>query len=381
MDRYLKPHLLEFSSKKIILLTGPRQVGKTTLAKDLLGQSLAYYNYDVKDNYNVFKKNEWDRTKKLVIFDELHKMKNWKLWLKGLYDDGVLKKQAILVTGSARLNIVKKMGDSLAGRFFSYQLYPLDLQELKGHETTQKNYQKLLRFGGFPEPFFEGSEKFYGQWKRSHIDMILRQDLLNFEVVKDLDSLEVLIYMMTKRVASPLSYHSLSEDLQKDEKTIKKWIGHLENLYVVFKVPPFHGRLERAMKKMGKYYFYDISRVQGETPEEKESLQLENLVALSLKKHIDFKNEVLGKNYSLHFIRLKGDKEIDFLICNDGMPKIAIEVKLSDSSPSMGFKIEGQLLKTVKKIQLVKNLKRPFTTPEGVSVISALDFLENIVID
>lgn len=91
-SRYLSQHLLEYAKTKIILLSGPRQVGKTTLSKSLV-ESYSYYNYDIKDFINVFLKNEWDKTTDLVIFDEIHKMKNWKLWLKGHFDNGHLKKQ------------------------------------------------------------------------------------------------------------------------------------------------------------------------------------------------------------------------------------------------------------------------------------------------
>lgn len=380
MDRYLKPHLLEFADRKIILVMGPRQVGKTTLVKGL-SSSVAYYNYDIKDHIDVFLKNNWDRSKKIVIFDELHKKKNWKQWLKGLYDNEDLKKQAMIVTGSARLDISKKMGDSLAGRFFTYRLNPLDLHELRGTQSLEKNYENLLKFSGFPEPFFETSEKFYAQWKKSHIDMILRQDLLNFEVVKDIDSLEVLIELISQNVTSTTSYKSLSEDLQKDEKTIKKWLGHLENLYVLFKINPFHQKINRSIKKMGKYYFFDISRVRGLSPELKESAQFENLVALSLKKYIEFQNDVFGKNYELNFVKYQDQKEIDFVIIEDKLPILLIETKLGNHTISPSLRKNEKIFESAQKIQLVKNLKREFSTPEGIKVIRALDFLENITFD
>lgn len=380
MDRYIKKHLLEYADKKIILLTGPRQVGKTTLTKSL-NQSLAYYNYDVKDNFEVFQKSQWDRSKKLVVFDELHIKKNWKNWLKGIYDNGELKNQQIVVTGSSRLDISKKMGDSLAGRFFSYQLNPLDLDELKGTQSTEKNYYNLLNYSGFPEPFFEASEKFYNQWKKSHLDMILRQDLLNFEVVKDIDTLEMMVELVSTQISSTTSYKSLAEDLQKDEKTIKNWLRHLENLYVLFRLNPYHHKLKRSLTKTGKYYFYDICRVRGSTVEQKEAAQLENLVALSLKKYIDFQNDVFGKSYDLQFIKFTDQKEIDFVVLEKNIPKLLIEVKLSDSSVSKSFNRQDKALQNIKKIQLVKNLKREFSTPSGIKIIRCLDYLENIDFD
>lgn len=155
MDRSLKKPLNELLGKKILLLMGPRQVGKTTLVKSL-NKDFAYYNYDIKKDLKIFKDLNWDYSKKLVIFDELHKMKKWKLWLKGIYDDGLTVKQNFIITGSARLDIAKKMGDSLAGRFFSFRLNPLNLKELNQMGTVEENYNKIIKWGGFPEPFFEG---------------------------------------------------------------------------------------------------------------------------------------------------------------------------------------------------------------------------------
>ncbi len=372
IKRSIANHLLEYSAKKIILLSGPRQVGKTTLAKSLMSDS-SYYNYDIKDNAHVFLKNEWNKDTKLVIFDELHKMKNWKLWLKGHFDNQHLKKQAILVTGSARLDVSKKMGDSLAGRFFSYRLNPLDLKELKKFDTTENNYKKLIAISGFPEPFYNGTERFYGQWKRTHSDLILRQDLMSVEHIKDIDSIEILIQLLSERVGSTISVNALAEDLQKDEKTVKKWIRSLENLFIIFRVNPYSKNISKAIKKAGKYYFYDTARVRGD-----ESQKLENLVALSLKKEMDFQQDVEGRDYALQFAKLRDHKELDFLILKDNKPNCLIEVKLSDNTVSKNFKAFEKFFKNCQKIQLVKNITHEFSNADKVYVKSCLKFLENL---
>lgn len=372
MNRYLNKHLLEFSKQKIILLSGPRQVGKTTLLKALLPKS-AYYNYDIKDDLKAFKNNEWDKSTSSVIFDELHKMKNWKLWLKGLFDDGTLKKQQIFVTGSARLDIAKKMGDSLAGRFFSYRLNPFDLKELKGQRTVEENYNRLLECSGFPEPFTNGTKRFYGIWKKTHNDLILRQDLVSFEIVKDLDSLEVLIELLSERVGSTISVHSLAEDLQKDEKTIKRWLTILENLFIIFRINPFSKNISRAILKSGKYYFYDTARVKGD-----ESSKLENIVALSLKKEIEFLSDTEGISLNLNFAKLRDQREIDFIITHDSKPIKLIEVKLNDTNESRNFMAFEKYLKKCEKIQLVRHLNKTFSTKNNVQIRSCLNYLENL---
>ena len=351
---------------------GPRQVGQTTFSKSLT-KSLAYYNYDIKKDLRVFRDQEWDRTKELVVFDELHKMKKWKLWLKGLYDEGAFKNQKVLVTGSARLDISKKMGDSLAGRFFSFRLHPLDLKELKGTGAVEKNYERLLALGGFPEPYFEGSQSYSNIWRRTHLDLILRQDILSLESLRDIDGLELLVQVLSERVGSPISINSIAEDLGRDGKTIKKWLQILENFYVVFKVPPQAKNVARGISKACKYYFYDLGRVEGD-----ESKKLENLVALALKKEIDFLEDTLGQSSKLFYARTKEHREIDFLVERKKRPPLLIEVKLSEENASPHFNHFRKFFPNAECVQLVRNLSRPFQTKENVRVVAALPYLEDL---
>jgi len=375
MKRYIFATLQEFLAKKMVLLMGPRQVGKTTIAKSL-DPSTAYYNYDIKKDIKIFRDLQWDRSKKLVIFDELHKMKRWKLWLKGIYDEGSTQHQKFLITGSARLDIAKKMGDSLAGRFFSLRLNPLDLKELKGINpptSVETHYQNLLELSGFPEPFFEGTERFYQLWSRTHSDLILKQDLISLEAIRDIDGIELLVQLLASRVGSTVSYNSLAEDLQRDDKTIKKWLGLLEQMYIVFRVSPYSKNITRGLKKAGKYYFYDIAKIEGGEAE-----KLENLAALSLKKEIEFREDCDGIPGQLHFIQTKEKHEIDFLVLQKKRPAHLIEVKLSDEAPSKNFAYFSSLFPMCKKTQWVRNLTREFTSKELIEVKSALHGLESL---
>lgn len=372
MQRYLKKHLYPFLEKKIVLLSGPRQVGKTTLAKSL-NQNMAYYNYDIKKDLRVFKDQLWDREKELVIFDELHKMKKWKLWLKGLYDEGALDSQQMLVTGSARLEISKRLGDSLAGRFFSFRLNPIDLKELRGTGSVEKNYQNLLQLGGFPEPFLSNDLKFSKVWRRTHSDLILKQDILSLEGIRDIEGLELLTQLLAERVGSTISINSLAEDLDRDDKTIKKWLQILENFYLIFKVPPQTKNIARGLKKASKYYFYDIARIEGD-----ESAKLENLVALSFKKEIEFLEDTQGQKSRLTFVRTRDGKEIDFLVEREKSNPLLVEVKLSDESISSNFALFKKFFPKADCLQLVKNLNRSFSSKAGIKVIPALSYLENL---
>lgn len=381
--RYLTQEIRLLCEKKLILLSGPRQVGKTTLAKSLFDE-YSYYNYDIKEDFRIFSKNEWDRSAKFLIFDELHKMRKWKSWLKGIVDDG--RKARIMVTGSARMDTVKKAGDSLAGRYFSLRLNPLDLKELNAlekkssksiaPESLEENYQKLLQFSGFPEPYFEASDVFYGLWKRTHMDIILRQDMLTLENVRDIDAIENLVQLLSERVGSTISMSSLAKDLGRDDKTVAKWIQILESLFVVFKVTPYAKNIALGIKKATKIYFYDLARVQGD-----ESQKLENLVALSLKKEIEFLQDTQGLEQSLHFTRDRNHREIDFLIHRKKSKSILIEVKMSDEEPSKNFSVFEKYFPECEKIQLVRHLRREYLSKNSVSVQNALLFLAQVDLD
>lgn len=352
---------------KIVLLTGPRQVGKTTLSKNLISP-YEYINYDIPEDRILVHERSWKKSTNLVIFDEIHKMKNWKSFLKGIYDDST-KKVPILVTGSARLEVSKKMGDSLAGRFFSYRLHPFDIKELAGIEPPETVFQTLMKVGGFPEPYSSGSEKFYRRWKRSHLDIILRQDLIDLENVRDIIKIETLIELLKTRVGSPVSYSSLARDLEKDPGTIKRWLDLLESLYVIFKVTPYHKNIARAILKEPKYYFYDIALV------ENEGARLENLVACALLKELHRIEDLEGYGTVLHYLRTKDGKELDFLVVVNKKPKCILEVKLSDDSPSSSFMHFTAYFPGVPRIQLVGVLPREKEFDFGLKIVRAGSWL------
>jgi len=361
MKRYLESYLKKDLNKKILLISGPRQSGKTTLSK-MITESYDYLNFDNTDNRPDFIEKSWDRNKELIIFDEAHKMKKWKSWLKGIYDSEGIP-PGLLVTGSARLDTYRKAGDSLAGRFFQFRLHPLDLKEINSiikPSDMEKELEKMMNTGGFPEPYLEADLRFYNRWKKSHLDIIIKQDLIDLEKVQEISSIETLIQLLKKRVGSPVSYSSLARDLQCSDKTVKHWCTILENMYVIFKVIPYHKNIARSTLKSPKFYFYDTGQVT-----EDYSLRLENTVACALLKEIHFREDCFGESMQLYYLRNKEGREIDFLITNNDKPQIMIEVKWGDKSISPNFNTFSQYFPGVKKIQLVKELKREKTWPDG----------------
>ena len=376
MERYIKTYIKEDLNKKIILLTGPRQTGKTTLSK-MLGDNFDYFNYDNVDDRIGLQERSWDRLKPLVIFDELHKLKNWKSWLKGIYDkEGI--PPSILVTGSARLDTCKKVGDSLAGRFFQFRLHPLDLKEINTFlkpDDPEIELDKLLSIGGFPEPFLNGTTRFYNRWKKSHLDIILKQDLIELENVQQITQVETLIQLLRHRVGSPISYSSLAQDLQCSDKTVKRWLTILENMYVLFKVPPFHKNIARAIQKAPKFYFYDTGQVLGEP-----GIKLENAVACAIQKELHFREDCLGEEGKLYYVKNKDGKEIDFCISKNNTPSLLVEVKWNDNNLSPNFDLFKKFFPEIKMVQVSKNLNREKTFPNGAEIRLASKWLSKLTL-
>lgn len=373
MKRYLKKYIQFDLDKKIVLITGPRQCGKTTLAKQLFDQ-YDYFNYDSAEDRLALKHKTWDRKKPLIIFDELHKMKQWKRWLKGVYDTEGIPPE-LLVTGSAKLNTYKKVGDSLAGRYFQYRLHPLDLKEAYHlwQQDSEEIFNRLYHCGGFPEPFLNGSESYYKRWRRSHLDIILRQDLIDLHAVRDIKAIETLVLLLKNRVGSSVSYTNLARELERDANTIKRWLLLLENLYIIFRVTPYHKKISRSLLKEPKFYFYDTAQVEND-----KGARLENLVACALLKELDFIEDTHGDNTGLHYLRTKDGKEIDFLITINNKPTHMIEAKWSDMTPLSAFAHFKTFLPHTQQIQLVKELTRETTHPNRLEIRNVIPWLTNL---
>ena len=368
IDRSIKKFALNFSEKKIVLISGPRQVGKTFLSKSLY-EDFTYLNYDNLDSLREINERSWPRNKELIIFDELHKMPNWKQWLKGIYDvEGITPK--LIVTGSARLDTFRKVGDSLAGRYNLLHLLPLSVNEVSPTHSREV-VDIFLELGQFPEPFLSGSEAEARIFRKTHLDIIIRQDLLDMERVSSIKNIERLVQLLSERVGQGISYANLARDLQVSAPTIKSWIELLEDLYVIFTVKPYTKSSIKSIMKEPKIYFYDIGRVKDM------GMRLENLVANHLYKKVHFLNDTQGLSYELMYYRDKDQREVDFVLTEDSLPVQLIEVKAADDVPTKSLTYLKERLPGIDAQQVVHKLKQEREL-NGIKVSHLNHFLSNL---
>lgn len=371
MKRVQITTILQDLEKKMVFITGPRQAGKTYLAKQIMThfQRPLYLNYDSIEDRKIIQAENWLPNTDLLILDELHKMPNWKNYLKGVYDTRASQLK-ILVTGSARLGIYQHAGDSLAGRYFCHHLLPLSLSELHQlGEHTDLDF--WLERSGFPEPYLSETPLDAQRWRMQYVDSLISIDVLSFDNIHNLQALKTIFELLRTKVGSPVSYSSLAQDANISPATVKKYIEVLEALYIVFRVTPFSRNIGRSLLKEPKIYFFDSALVKGDA-----GAILENGIAFSLLKHVYAVRDYEAKPYALHYLRTKDKKEVDFaLSCEESIVQ-AIEVKNSENDLSPALKWFAQKYQ-LNAVQVVKDLKREYQA-EGIPIVLASHFLTEL---
>lgn len=361
--------------KKLVFLVGPRQVGKTWLAKEI-GKKFAkttYLNYDRSEDRQIMKTESWPKNTEFLILDELHKMKGWKNYVKGVFDtkEDDLK---ILVTGSARLNTFRQAGDSMAGRFFAHHLFPFSISEVKNVQEKlnfEIDIERFLERGGFPEPFLAPIKTDADKWRKQYFDGLVRTDVLDFETIHNFQALRMVLELLRKKVGSPVSYSSIAEDVQISPVTVRKYIEIFEALYIVFRVNPYSKNIARSILKEPKIYFFDNGLVDGD-----EGAKLENFAAISLLKHVYGTVDYTGKNLFLNYVRTKNKQEVDFALVENGEISKLIEIKLSVGNLSSNLKYFCDKY-NLKGVQAVKDLKRERTIG-NINIVAADSFLQDL---
>lgn len=378
-------------------IAGPRQVGKTTLAKTFLHEQNCqkfYYNWDlrsIKDRYKsdpYFYHSEAIQEKNGKIwfcFDEIHKFPKWKDVLKDAFDS-FENKYRFIVTGSARLDLFRKAGDSLSGRYFLFRLLPLSLFEITGSKLelptgnaktfveesiSEKCFHSelshLLIFSGFPEPFTKGDETFSSNWHEGYIDTLIRGDLRDLTKIHELENVANLMYLLPERIGSPLSLNSLMEDISVSYNAVKNYIRALILTYVIFSVQPYSKKMARMIKKESKVYFYDWSLIKDEAK------RFENYVACELKHRMELWTSVTKYKFELYFIRTRDGKETDFLITKDSVPYLLVEAKLSSENLESHNILHSERL-NVPLVQVVHKKDVLRASSKNTYIVSASNF-------
>ena len=363
------------ADKEMVFLSGPRQAGKTTLAKMIAAdfRNSLYWNWDIAADrarllespvfFEELKRR--DSSTPLVILDEIHKYRDWKNYLKGLYD-GHHEGYRFLVTGSGRLDIYRKGGDSLAGRYLPFHLWPFTIAELAETSrpiedflrdpldlTMERNrelkaiWSQIEVVSGFPEPFLANRATSYRRWSQVYARQLIREDIRDLTDIRSIGHMETLYTLLPSRVGNPLSLTSLAETLHVSYNTIRSWLDIFERFFLTFSIYPWTEKVARAIQKEKKCYLWDVPSVADQ------AARFENMVAIELWRAVTCWNDSGFGRFSLHFLRNKEKEEVDFLVADENRPLFLIEAKSSDTRPSQAL-MKFQRMLRIPAIQLTR---------------------------
>ena len=356
MKRYLDNLVATDLQRKMVMLTGPRQVGKTTLCRQLMERfpSAQYLNWDVATDRTILQRQTWAARIRLLVMDEIHKMPDWKNWLKGVVD-GQPPERALLVTGSARMETWRQSGDSLAGRYLPFRLHPISVREWCEQQgsTPAEALARLMERGGFPEPCLAATVEDAESWRRQYFTDLIREDVVEFSRLHEITAMRLFVDVLRERVGSPLSLASIARDLAVSPMTLKRYLDILQALYIVFTVQPWHRNIARAILQTPKVYFFDTGLVRGDA-----GVRFENAVAAMLLKHAHFRQDAQGKDIGLHYIRTKDGAEVDFALSEEDRLTHLIECKLSDKVPHRALTRFANRFAEAEAVQIVYELRQ-----------------------
>lgn len=337
--------------RQMALVSGPRQVGKTTTCRSVSNE---YLNWDNADDRRLLLRGPASiaealhldvlRTKSPVAtLDELHKYTKWKSLLKGFFDS-YGDRVHLIVTGSSRIDIFRRGGDSLMGRYFLYRMHPWSVGEsLRTHlpqkeihapeEIRSADWDALWEHGGFPEPFLRRDNRFSRRWRSLRYEQLSREDLREMALVSDLGTLETLMQILAEHSGQQLIYSNLAREIGVSVDTVKRWIDLLARLHYGFLVRPWFRNVAKSLRKEPKWFLRDWSGLV------EEGARAETMVACHLLKAIEGWTDLGFGDFELRYLRDKQKREVDFLVVKDRKPWFLVEVKRSDKtlSPSLGY--------------------------------------------
>lgn len=387
-QRYLTDYIIEDLAEKMVFVGGPRQVGKTTLANKLVAAKFknpAYFNWDNRSDRRRIISSDWPGNSELLILDEIHKYNRWKTLIKGEYDK-LKEKYRFLVTGSTRLDVYRKGGDSLQGRYHYYRIHPFSLAEIINRKNkievfselkisptaSHPEFEILDNFGGFPEPVIKQSEKLLRRWHNEKNNRLFREDIRDLEPLRNIAGMTLLSDLLPLKVGSLFSINSIREDMEVSHKAVSNWINILESFYYCFRIYPYTGKTIRSLKKEPKLYLWDWSEI------DNESARFENMIASHLLKLIHFLYDYEGYRAKLYFLRDVDKRELDFLVTVDEKPWFAVEAKLSGLNVSRNISYFKSRLNIPYTYQIIKK-EGIDRYREGTRIVSADAFLSGLI--
>lgn len=381
----------------MLFLMGARQVGKTVLSQIIAKQytQFVYLNWDDDEHRKLILSGQKFiesifppqriGEKPLIIFDEIHKYKNWKNFMKGFYD--VYKQNYhIVVTGSSRLDIFYKGGDSLMGRYLPYTIHPVSLGEFNPHKlqglyrlpyhVNKEDLEALYQFGGFPVPFLKRDLEMYTQWKKTRRSQLFREDIRDMTHVHEIAQLELCAQLLEYQSGGILNRSALGQKLQVSLPTIGRWLEILRQFYFAFTLQPWSKNIPHSLIKEPKVYLNDWSLISDP------GARFENFVACHLKKSVDFWSESGKGEFELYFLRDKNQREVDFLVTRDQNPWLLVEAKTSEQTLASPISYYQKLLAAPFAFQVTK--KVPYVdydcfSKEGAFIVPAQTFLSQLV--
>jgi len=394
LENHLKEH------RQMIFLSGPRQVGKTTTSLEASSESPvhSYFNWDNEDHKALFLNGPHviaeqanlealHKVLPVVVFDEIHKYRHWKRFLKGFFDT-YEKKCRIIVTGSARLDVYKRGGDSLMGRYFLYRLHPISVREaIDPHlpeeeiqdpkKIKEEDYESLLNFGGFPEPYLKRSKAFFNQWKRLRTEQLFREDIRDLSHVQEIGQIQLLAQILQEEASHALNHSALAAKIKVSTPTLLRWMELLKNLFFCFTIQPWSKNLTRSLIKEPKIYLWNWALI------EDTGAKFENFVASHLHKAVQFWTDRGLGEYGLYYLRDKDKKEVDFLVTKNCKPWFLVEAKASgNKSMSKWLYYYHEKLQTEHAFQIAFDLpyvdQNCFAIHEPV-IVPAKTFLSQLI--
>lgn len=315
--------------RKVIIIYGPRQAGKTTLIKELLAGMDKEYQYFTGDDLyaqSIFSKNELESLKRvlkndIVFIDEAQKIENIGLSLKLMFDNLQMK---IVTSGSASFELADKLNEPLTGRTKTFWLYPLAYTEISDkykQASPEIALEEMLRFGMYPKVHDLNNDKDKEKYLYEYLNNYLYKDILVFEGVRKPKKVVDLLTLLALQIGKEVSVAELSRNLAVSQKAVENYLDILEKMFVLVNLRGFSRSLRKEVTKTSKYYFMDIGL---------RNALIRNFNPLSLRQDVGelFENwvviekmkvaNIFEKPANFYFWRTYDQQEIDLIEERDG---------------------------------------------------------------